>query len=186
MSLSELAEIGSFISGVAILTSLIFLYFQLRQIKHQVKQAEKNQQSAIRQGRATRTVGIVLTGAKPSLADAFVKGNSGMEDISLTQLAQYSAVCRATFINCEDTYYQHKDGLLDEAAFAGFVAGMKGSFLNPGYRAQWKNARRNYGIEYVEFMDKLVAETPVLAPADLLARWRTDVAAEKAIARHAS
>jgi hypothetical protein len=30
MSLSELAEIGSFISGVAILASLIFLFFQLR------------------------------------------------------------------------------------------------------------------------------------------------------------
>jgi hypothetical protein len=50
MSLSALAEIGSFISGVAILSSLIFLYFQLRQINHQVKQAEKNQRSAIRQG----------------------------------------------------------------------------------------------------------------------------------------
>jgi hypothetical protein len=50
MSPSALAEIGSFISGVAILSSLIFLYFQLRQINHQVKQAEKNQRSAIRQG----------------------------------------------------------------------------------------------------------------------------------------
>ena len=43
MSLSQLAEIGSFTSGVAILASLIFLYFQLRQINQQVKQAEKNQ-----------------------------------------------------------------------------------------------------------------------------------------------
>ena len=59
MSLSQLAEIGSFISGVAILSSLIFLCFQLRQINQQVKQAEKNQQSAIRQGQATRSVGIV-------------------------------------------------------------------------------------------------------------------------------
>ena len=41
MSLSQLAEIGSFVSGVAILASLIFLYFQLRQINKQVKQAEK-------------------------------------------------------------------------------------------------------------------------------------------------
>jgi hypothetical protein len=74
MSLSQLAEIGSFTSGVAILASLIFLYFQLRQINQQVKQAEKNQQSAIRQGRASRSVSIVLTGIEPSLADAFVKG----------------------------------------------------------------------------------------------------------------
>jgi hypothetical protein len=91
MSLSELAEMGSFISGVAILSSLVFLYFQLRQINQQVKQAEKNQQSAIRQGRATRTVDIVLTGTEPSLADAFVKGTFGDEDISLTQLSQFVA-----------------------------------------------------------------------------------------------
>src|SRR3974377_32189 len=180
MSLAELAEIGSFISGVAILASLVFLYFQLRQINHQVKQAEKNQQSAIRQGRAARTFGIVLSGTNPSLADAFVKGAFGDEDISLTQLSQYSAVCRAIIINSEDTFYQHRDGLLDEASFVSFVAGMKGTFRSPGFRAQWKSIRRNHGSEFVEFMDKLIAETPVTPRIDILARWEASIAAEKA------
>jgi len=180
MSLAELAEIGSFLSGAAILASLIFLYFQLRQINKQVKQAEKNQQSAIRQGRAGRSVGIVLTGVEPSLADAFVKGAFGDDDISLTQLSQFSAVCRATFINSEDTFYQHRDGLLDEATFDGFVAGMKGTWRYPGFRAQWKSVRKNYGTEFVEFMDKLIVETPVAPRIDILARWGATVAAEKA------
>jgi hypothetical protein len=184
MSLSELAEIGSFISGAAILSSLVFLYFQLRQINRQVKQAEKNQQSAIRQGRAARTVGIALTGTEPSVADAFVKGAFGDEDISLTQLSQFSAVCRATIINSEDTFYQHKEGLLDEASFVGFVAGMKGTLRYPGFRAQWKSARRSHGIEFVEFMDKLLAETPVRPRFDILARWGASVGAEKAVASH--
>jgi hypothetical protein len=167
MSLSQLAEFGSFISGVAILTSLIFLYFQLRQINHQVRQAEKNEKSAIRQGRANRTVRIILAGTEPSLADAFTKGTFGDEDI-----------LRAVSVNSEDTYYQHTEGLLDETGFAGFVAGMKGSFRYPGFRAQWKSARRNYGIEFVEFMDKLLAETPLIPAIDVLARWRADIAAD--------
>jgi hypothetical protein len=74
-----------------------------------------------------------------------------------------------------------KEGLLDEAGFARFVAGMKGSFRYPGFRAQWKSARRNYGIEFVEFMDKLLVETPVIPDTDMLARWRADIAAEKAM-----
>ena len=186
MSLSQLAEIGSFISGVAILTSLIFLYFQLRQINHQVKQAEKNQQSAIRQGRATRTAGIVMAATDPSLADAFVKGTFGADDISQTQLTQFSAACRAAFVNSEDTFYQHKEGLLDKAGFESFVAGMKGTFHYPGFRAQWKSIRRNYGIEFVEFMDKLLAETPVMRSLDMdmLARWKAAIATEKAMASH--
>src|SRR5262245_3961694 len=180
MSLSQLGEIGSFVSGVAILTSLIFLYFQLRQINKQVKQAEKNQQSVIRQARAGRSIGIALTGTEPSLADAFIKGAFGDEDISLTQQSQFSAVCRAIIINSEDTFYQHKDGLLDEASFIGFVAGMKGTMRYPGFRAQWKSVRRNHGTEFVEFMDKLIAETPVAPRIDILARWGASVAAEKA------
>jgi hypothetical protein len=181
MSLSQLGEIGSFVSGVAILTSLIFLYFQLRQINHQVRQAEKNQQSAIRQARASRSIGIALTGTNPSLADAFIKGAFGDEDISLTQHSQFSAVCRAIIINSEDTFYQHKDGLLDEASFVGFVAGMKGTMRYPGFRAQWKSVRRNHGTEFVEFMDKLVAETPVAPRVDILVRWAVSVGAEKAM-----
>jgi len=45
----------------------------------------------MRQGRATRTVGIILTGTEPSLANAVVKVASGDEDISLTQLGQFEA-----------------------------------------------------------------------------------------------
>jgi len=180
MSLLELSEIGSFLSGAAILASLIFLYFQLRQINKQVKQAEKNQQSLIRQARASRNVSTVLTGTEASLADAFVKGASGDEDISLTQVSQFSAVFRAIIINSEDTFYQHKDGMVDEASFTGFVAGMRGTFRYPGFRALWKSARRNHGTEFVEFLDKLVAETPVAPRTDILARWTASVTAEKA------
>jgi hypothetical protein len=186
MSLTQLAEIGSLISGVSIMTSVIFLYFQLRQINHQVKQAQKNQQSAIRQERARRTVGIVLTGTEPSLADAFVKGASGDEDISLTQLGQFEAVCRAIFVNSEGTFYEHEEGLLDKTSFAAFVSGMKGSFGNPGFRAQWKSLRGNYGIRFVAFMDKLLIETPVTRRFDILEQWGDAIAAEKAAASRSS
>ena len=70
--------------------------------------------------------------------------------------------------------------MLDEASFVSFVAGMKGTFRYPGFRAQWKSIRRNHGSEFVEFMDKLIAETPVTPRIDILARWEASIAAEKA------
>ena len=45
MSLSDLASLGSFVSGVAVLISLIYLALQVRQ-------TEKNQQSLMQQGQA--------------------------------------------------------------------------------------------------------------------------------------
>ena len=47
MSLSDLASIGSLVSGVAILVSLIYLAIQVRQ-------AEKNQRAVLNQGYITR------------------------------------------------------------------------------------------------------------------------------------
>jgi hypothetical protein len=49
MSLSDLASLGSFVSGFAVLISLIYLSLQVRQTK-------RNQQIAIRHSRASRIV----------------------------------------------------------------------------------------------------------------------------------
>jgi flagellar biosynthesis/type III secretory pathway M-ring protein FliF/YscJ len=54
MSLSDLAALGSFISGVAVLASLVFLFFQMRQMTEQVRQSERNQRALMQQGRSMR------------------------------------------------------------------------------------------------------------------------------------
>jgi len=53
MSLSDLASLGSFVSGLAVLISLIYLAIQ-------VQQAEQNQKAQIQQGRAARLVDLQL------------------------------------------------------------------------------------------------------------------------------
>jgi hypothetical protein len=95
MTLSDLASIGSFISGLAVLVPLVFLYFQLRQVGTQVQQAERNQQASIRQGRATRVVDMNLAATEPSLADAIAKGMAGTTGMTGTQLIQFSVYCRS-------------------------------------------------------------------------------------------
>ena len=49
MSLSDLASLGSFVSGLAVMISLIYLAVQIRQ-------AERNQKAMIQQGRTARMV----------------------------------------------------------------------------------------------------------------------------------
>ena len=74
MSLSDLASLGSFVSGLAVLISLVLLFFQLRQLNQQVRQTERNQQASIRHGRITRGVDIQLARADPGAADAWRRG----------------------------------------------------------------------------------------------------------------
>jgi hypothetical protein len=180
MSLSDLASLGSFVSGFSVLVSLIFLYFQLRQVTVQVKLAEKSQQALIRQNRATRVVDINLRWAEPSLVDAMTKGQGGQDDLTVRELAQFRTNCMAMFFNIEDSYYQHKDGLLTDAAFASFVLAIRTLFSSIGMQVMWERARASFQSEFVEFINGIVAQATVAPTVDVLAQWTNDLAVKKA------
>jgi len=177
MSLSDLASVGSFISGFAVLVSLVFLYFQLKQINAQVVQAERNQQAATRAVRTSRIVEIMLGTAEPSLAEAIAKGRDGSADITDTQIHQFFAYSNARFYNAQDTFQQFRQGLLDNAILESLVDGLRVSLSHPGTRAFFENHRTAFGIEFVKFVQSLATETPLNRSSDAVAQWRADVAA---------
>ena len=75
MSLSVLASLGSFVSGFAVLISLIYLALQVRQ-------TERNQQISIRHSRVSRTVELHLALADPAVADAWLHGSGSPQEIT--------------------------------------------------------------------------------------------------------
>jgi hypothetical protein len=172
MSLSDLASIGSLVSAIAVPVSLMY-------VSVQVRQAHRNQQASIRQGRSTRIVNLFMAGTNPPVADAVAKGIAGAEDISSNQFEIFRYYCLAHISHAEDSFYQHQDGLLDDAAFETFVGALRDRFRSSGIRAVWKSARDAYTGEFVEFMDKVYAETPIAPSIDQLAQWKDYVAAEK-------
>lgn len=177
MSFSDLASIGSFVSGIAVVVSLIYLSLQVRH-------ADRNQQASIRQGRSTRIADLFMGASNPSVADAVGKGSAGAEDISSTQLEQFRYYCLAHISHAEDSFYQHQDGLLNDAAFETFVSALKFWYRSSGVQAVWKRARDAYAGEFVDFMDKVSADTVIAPSIYALAQWKADVAAEKVLASH--
>lgn len=182
MSLSDLASIGSFVSGFAVLVSLVFLYFQLRQVTEQVKQAEKNQRTLIRATRATRIITILLETTEPSLADAVWLGNAGEEEMTDTQLHQFAQYATARFFNAEDSYYQYRNGVLDEHAFESFSEGLRLAMSAPGLRAAYRKLRHHYGKEFAAYLDGILKETEVARITEAAASWRAAFAAERHLA----
>ena len=175
MTLSDLASIGSLISGSAVLVSLVYLSLQIRQ-------TERNQQASIRQGRINRAVEMVIARMVPAVAEAVSNGIDGDQNLTAQQLALFVAYADALFLHAEDTYYQHEVGLLNEAAFGTFAAYQRYAFTQCGMRVQWKRQRVYYAGAYIEFMDKLLAEASISLAHDALTDWRTDVLAERAVA----
>ena len=173
MSLSDLASIASLASGVAVLVSLIYLNLQVRQ-------AERIQQSSIRDSRATRIVDIVMGSTEASLAEAIAKCGRGDADASETQVRQYFNYWNARLINTEESFYQHKEGLLNDVAFNQLEKRLRAGFSVPGSRAVYSRIRLAFGDDFVAYVDKIVATVPVGFGRDTFSDFKSDVAAEMA------
>jgi hypothetical protein len=177
VTLTDLASLGSFVSGVAVLASLVFLYFQVRQVTQQVLQTERNQRAILQQGRAARSVGLALeVASSASLADAVQRVLSGDADTPATAFSQFFFWASALVTGFEDTYFQHSRGMLDDEAFESAVAMMSRQLANESFRATWRAMRAAKSAGFREFVDQLekkAAATPQ-APSSL-ELWKAEL-----------
>ena len=175
MTLSDLASIGSFISALAVLVSLVYLGLQVRQ-------TEKNQKALIQQGRAARIADSVLQISEALRTVAFVKGQNGDETMSVVELTQFRLIFRSMMISAEDSHFQYGENLLSEKAYESLVASMKFMLVAPGLRAMWAETRDMYEPSFKAFVDQVMRETQSAPPVDELARWKANLAAVKSLA----
>jgi hypothetical protein len=154
MSLSDLASIGSLISGVAVLVSLVYLGLQTRQ-------NAKHTRALIHQG---RTDGIAdwlnILASDPVLLDTYLRGTAGDQSISDTEAARFVVISTARLYSFEDQFYQHSEGLLSEARYAGLLNAVKGSLRSPGSRTCWILMRTTFDQGFQKFMDDAMRDTP--------------------------
>jgi heme A synthase len=166
LSLSDLASIGTFVSGVAVVISLIYLSFQIRQ-------TARNQRGTMHQMRAALTTDIMLRIAESGMAQTFRAGLSGNGGISEAQFWQYFYAASAILRTTENAYTQYEDGLISDAHFETAKASARTFLTSPGYRALWQATRLNREPGFRDFMDGLAAETAVPAPNDLFTTWKS-------------
>jgi hypothetical protein len=172
MSLADLAALGSFVSGFAVLTSVIYLALQVRQ-------TERNQQIAIRHSRVSRIVELERALADPAVAAAWHHGSGSPEELTQTELNQFISLCRAFFFHFEDSFYQREARLLDDEAFETVVAGARLLARRPGVRAAWRLSRSNFGGRFLDFMDGVAAASAKEPPVDLsLDAWKVAFTSE--------
>ena len=162
MSLSDLASLGSFVSGLAVFASLAFLYFQLRQLSAQAAQTEKNQRAIIHQGRIAQSSDRLLRWAEPTLARAFFKGLTGTEP-STEQLDfnQFLLLSGAILRSVEDVYFQRDLGLVDEPALQNQLSSLRTILRTARGKALWRVLKANYDAHFVERVDAIEASLPV-------------------------
>ncbi|HEY5106105.1 MAG TPA: hypothetical protein VII73_04935 [Caulobacteraceae bacterium] len=177
MNLSDLAAVGNFVSGIAVVASLVFLYFQVRQLNAQARQAAINQQAMMKLARTTRVMEVNARMASESFAQMDLRVARNGSDVTADDVTRFWAHARSVFQNGEDTFAQHRRGLVHNTDFDSFKKSFGWSLQTPQLRLSWERHRAMYDEGYVDFVDRLVSEAPlVLVAPDMLKRWHAEMA----------
>jgi hypothetical protein len=180
MSLSDLASLGSFVSGAAVLASLVFLYFQIRQVNAQVLQTERNQRALLQQGRAARAAGTLLqAAASPSLANAIQRVLSGDRDLPRTEFFQFWHWASATITGVEDTYFQYRHGMHEDEVFELTVGQMRRILSPEAFQAAWRVMRGSRTAEFRDFVDRLAEDAAAAPYGDVYELWKAEMERER-------
>jgi hypothetical protein len=174
MTLSDLASLGSFVSGFAVLLSLIFLALQLRQ-------SNANQRALIQMGRSTRVIDSIHRTVEPHLRSVMLRGRSGDTSMSPEEIEAFLQATYAAFMSFEDTYLQSRAGTIDPTAWEVSTERLKTLFAMPGWRVSWRKRRVMFGSDFARAIDQIVSQARSPAWQDQTASWAADVAAENAL-----
>jgi hypothetical protein len=113
-----------------------------------------------------------------------LKGSQEPSDLSPLELEQFLLICRAAFLSGEDSFLQHKAGLLDQIAFRSFSMGVRGQLAGSlGMRAAWRLLAHQFGPEFIAFMDEHLSHASAHGAPNRLEQWS---AAVKETSRSAS
>ena len=172
MALSDLASIGSFVSGIAVVVTLIFLLLQMRQ-------ANLNQRALMQQMRAARQIDTQLKASDPHLCEIMSRAFANDLSMNDPQVRSFLMFCLASLTNWEDSYLQHQAGTLDAASLASDVAILRLWASLPSFRAIWKMMRETYSDGYRDYVDELVRNSKaVRAPFSTEALWKDSLKKE--------
>ncbi len=162
MTLSDLANIGSFVSGIAVVVSLIYLALQVRH-------AQRTQRALMHQARTERVINAALTSMQTEIADTVTKIVNSNE-LSSREMLQTYYYMRIQVAVVEDALWQYDAGFLDQESLDTAVLNLQRVMLFPAVRAAWLMLRPQLAPVVRDRLDKLVAGSLTAEPWD----WDAD------------
>ena len=172
MSLSDLASLGSFVSGVAVLVSLLFLYGQQRQLGAQLAQTQKNQRAMINEAYVARVSEMLHWSADPVNVGLAARINAGERSFTAEEVTRLHLMFRRAVISTQAAFQHYEAGLMDLASYESAVRSLKNQWLSqPVYRAIWVRQAAITAPSTRKVIDDMLREVPLAGPRDVVGEF---------------
>jgi hypothetical protein len=152
MALNTLVSVASLVSSLAVLVSVFYLALQIRQ-------SARNQRSLIDRGRSEQIGGWLQFIASPDMAPLVIRGHAG-ETLSPEERQRYVWAVYPMILHYEDSFYQHREGMMSEVQFTSICNQVRDSARYPGVRMIWAEVHDRFPADFQRFADPILQEPP--------------------------
>jgi hypothetical protein len=152
MTLADLSSLGSFVSGVAVLASLVFVGYQLRQNTQAVRAAASQAHSANYHSL------VSPLSENAGLASIWLRGLSHYEDLSNEDRARFIMYTSGAFRFFESSRVQWRHGQLDNEHWQNVEANVRDFASQPGIGRFWRVRKHWHSTEFQNWFGSLSAK----------------------------
>lgn len=149
MTLSDLSDLGSFVSAVAVVASLIFVGLQLRQNTKAVRATASQAHNANWQA----MLSPILENA--DLAAIYRRGLADIANLTDDERVRFIIVIAGFFRTTESARLQWLHGQLEETHWINLERNMTEVANQPGCRSYWAIRRGWYAADFQAWFDAL-------------------------------
>jgi hypothetical protein len=149
MILQELAWLGTTMSGIGVILTVIYVSIQIR-----------NNTRAVRASAFQQVVNsfaaISFDIAKDkNLADLFLRAGRDFASLTDVERVQYTFMLLSFLRRAENVYFQTEIRTLHERHWYGIRESTKAVMASPGARACWTEIRNRFNPQFAAFIDEL-------------------------------
>jgi hypothetical protein len=158
MTLGDIANFSTAISGLAVTASLIYLALQTHQ-------SVKHARAQIEQAWTDRVASASFAMAQSDLAVAWLETNGEPATPEAVKRYQFQLIAAARLRGIEDAFLQRREGLVGEERFENIVVGATAMLRQPAFRQFWENWKKEKpgrAREFTAFMDGLSNQRSVI------------------------
>ena len=154
MNWEALGAIGEIVAAIGVIASLIYLAVQIRQNTRSAKVFSNQLVDS-----APATFNSLISQDK-STARLFRVGAQDLASLDEDERVQFNFLMYQWFDFMHRSFQQYREGNMEESQWKAIAAGFPVVLAEPGIAQWWSTRRLSYSTQFVEFMEKHVAETP--------------------------
>jgi len=158
MSLGDLAALGEAIGGIAVLITVLYLAYQLRQTT--IIERTAGQRDLL--GRARDWVELTTT--NPDLVEVLRNALNDWDSATPEEQERANGWMLSAGLQAEQALYMWRENLINEQSYNGFIGVIVAIARTPGGSRWWQHGRIALGDDISQLVDGEIQTMPADAP----------------------